>query len=317
MSEDPKKWEITIDIMMIIGKYLEENKDFINIMKLNKKFKELVEMYKMNPISDPSLFPNIQTQHFYKEEDVINKKNGLYQYIYWCLTNQTVLENKNDNDIFKNVELVDVRDSSVDSVEYENNTPYVDNEGVSTIPEGINKIEDYYYCDCDWITKINLPSTLREIGESAFERTGIKEIIIPDSVTKIGINCFNDCELTKVQLSYNLVDIGASAFMDTRIISITLPEGITIIREKTFCQCRSLSEINLPSSLIRIDNEVFCETKIEEIFIPPGVTYIGDLCFDDCEYLKILYIPENIKLGKNVFRGTNLKGIKHYNRLIK
>ena len=51
--------EITIDIMMIIGKYLENNQDYINIMKLNKKYKELVLMYKYNPISNISLFNNI------------------------------------------------------------------------------------------------------------------------------------------------------------------------------------------------------------------------------------------------------------------
>ena len=32
-KEIKEKWEITIDIMMIIGKYFEENIDFINAMK--------------------------------------------------------------------------------------------------------------------------------------------------------------------------------------------------------------------------------------------------------------------------------------------
>ena len=32
-KEKKEKWEITIDIMMIIGKYFEENIDFINAMK--------------------------------------------------------------------------------------------------------------------------------------------------------------------------------------------------------------------------------------------------------------------------------------------
>ena len=67
MTENYKKWEITLDLMIIIGKYFEENKEFINVIKLNKKFKDLLECYKYNPISDYKLFPNIQTQHFYKE----------------------------------------------------------------------------------------------------------------------------------------------------------------------------------------------------------------------------------------------------------
>ena len=64
--------QLTIDFIMIVGKYFEGSNDFINVMKVCKKYEELVSMYKFNPISDISLFENIQTQHFYKKED---KKN--------------------------------------------------------------------------------------------------------------------------------------------------------------------------------------------------------------------------------------------------
>ena len=36
-----EKWEITIDSMMIIGKYFESNKDFICVMKANRKYRQL------------------------------------------------------------------------------------------------------------------------------------------------------------------------------------------------------------------------------------------------------------------------------------
>ena len=96
------KWEITIDFMMIIGKYFESNKDYINVMKVNKKYQQLVSMYHFNPISDISLFENIQTQHFYKIQDINNKKHGLYQYIYW-FKYAKFLRSKKDNEIFKDI----------------------------------------------------------------------------------------------------------------------------------------------------------------------------------------------------------------------
>ena len=55
------KWEITIDVMMIIGKYFKSNNDYINIMKVNKKYHDLVEMYHFNPINDIYLFSKMQT----------------------------------------------------------------------------------------------------------------------------------------------------------------------------------------------------------------------------------------------------------------
>ena len=77
MTEDKHKYELTVDFIMIVGKYFRSSNDFINVMKVCKKYKELVLMYKFNPISDISLFENIQTQHFYHKEYVKNKKKWI------------------------------------------------------------------------------------------------------------------------------------------------------------------------------------------------------------------------------------------------
>ena len=47
--------------MMIIGKYFKSNNDYINVMKVNKKYHDLVEMYHFNPTSDCKLFKNMKT----------------------------------------------------------------------------------------------------------------------------------------------------------------------------------------------------------------------------------------------------------------
>ena len=77
------KWDIDIYSMMIIGKYFDNNNDFINIMKLCKKYQQLTSMYHYNPISECELFGNIETQFFYKEQDRNNKKGNLNSYIYF------------------------------------------------------------------------------------------------------------------------------------------------------------------------------------------------------------------------------------------
>ena len=62
------KWEITIDVMMIIGKYFKSNNDYINVMKVNKKYHDLVKMYHFNPINDYELFSKMQTQPIYTNQ---------------------------------------------------------------------------------------------------------------------------------------------------------------------------------------------------------------------------------------------------------
>ena len=69
-------------------------------MKVCKKYDELVLMYKFNPISDISLFEKTETQHFYNKEDIKNKKDGMYQYIYWFKDDE-LNKNRKDNEIIK------------------------------------------------------------------------------------------------------------------------------------------------------------------------------------------------------------------------
>ena len=91
--ETPKvKWEMTIDAMLIIGRYFQSNNDFINSMKVCKRYNELVRMYHFNPISEWELFENIETQYLYKPED--EKKQGMYQYVYWYRPNKVLETNE-------------------------------------------------------------------------------------------------------------------------------------------------------------------------------------------------------------------------------
>lgn len=66
-----KDYRITNDFMIIVGKYLEEQRDYVNLMKVCKEYQYLAEIYKFNPIVEPnvniddSLFPNVQTPSFY------------------------------------------------------------------------------------------------------------------------------------------------------------------------------------------------------------------------------------------------------------
>ena len=66
--------------MMIIGKYFKTNNEYINVMKVNKKYHDLTSMYHFNPISDYELFINMETQYLYDKNDI--KKEGMYQYVY-------------------------------------------------------------------------------------------------------------------------------------------------------------------------------------------------------------------------------------------
>ena len=58
----------------------KSNNYYINIMKLNKKYNDLIEMYYFNLINDYELFINIEIQLLYDCKD--KKKEGTNQYVY-------------------------------------------------------------------------------------------------------------------------------------------------------------------------------------------------------------------------------------------
>jgi len=92
-------YNLSIDYLMIVGKYFKTNRDFINLMKVNKQYKDLALMYHFNPIGDTSLFENMETQHFYNKDDVKNKEANKYQYIYH-FGDKELQQNKKANEIF-------------------------------------------------------------------------------------------------------------------------------------------------------------------------------------------------------------------------
>ena len=77
------KWEIDNKLMVTIGRYFKSNNDYINVMKVNKKYQALTSEYMFNPISETTLFKHMKEQHFYKFADKKNRISNMECYIYW------------------------------------------------------------------------------------------------------------------------------------------------------------------------------------------------------------------------------------------
>ena len=79
-----------------------------------------------------------------------------------------------------------------------------------------------------------IPNTVTEIGERAFfcRSEELEEVVIPDSVKKIGKNAFCAC---------------------ADLANVVIPDSVTEIGSGAFDECYSLSEIHLPASLRKLD----------------------------------------------------------------
>lgn len=94
-----------------------------------------------------------------------------------------------------------------------------------------------------------IPDTVTELGEEAFSRSKLSQVVIPESVKNIPKDCFEFC---------------------SNLQSISLPEGLTEIGLAAFDYCRSLSEVKLPLSLRFIDRYAFRDCEVLKSVIIPN-----------------------------------------------
>ena len=110
-------------------------------------------------------------------------------------------------------------------------------------------------------------------GKAFYARTGLKEVVIPDTVTTIGGSAFYECS-------------GLSAVM--------IPDSVTDIDDYAFCMCSSLKSITIPDFVTRIGKMAFTASGLTSVTIPAFVEEIGDWAFGTCLSLtKIEVSPEN------------------------
>lgn len=99
-----------------------------------------------------------------------------------------------------------------------------------TLPEGLKEIGDSAFSGSA-LEHINIPSTVKRIGKSAFFKCEkLKEINLPNSITRIEESTFGNCvELTKFTVPDSVTRIDNNAFEGCKFERTSLPETVTYI----------------------------------------------------------------------------------------
>ena len=140
------------------------------------------------------------------------------------------------------------------------------------IPEGVTRIGSSAFYNCKSLTEMVIPKSVENIGSSAFYGSGITEIDIPLSVTRMN-SAFNESNIKKVNLDKNISAIPDGAFRGaSRLTDIVLPKGLKTIGEHAFDGTASLTSVELPDTLTTIGSDAFRNSGVEELYIPASVS---------------------------------------------
>ncbi|MGM9785018.1 MAG: leucine-rich repeat protein, partial [Candidatus Cryptobacteroides sp.] len=150
--------------------------------------------------------------------------------------------------------------------------------GSLILPEGLKYISGFYGTK---ITNVHFPSTLEEIGSTAFQecKSLMTEISLPQSLKVIGNSAFSASAISgNLVLPDELESIGDWAFFNCQALkgSLTIPNRVKVISSYAFCNCGFTGTLTLPAGLVEIQGNAFQSTKFKgELNIPSTVTTIG------------------------------------------
>ncbi len=186
------------------------------------------------------------------------------------------------------------------------------------------------------LSTCHIKESTKWIGPRAFMNcTRLTSVIIPNSVTSIGIGAFSGCTnlpiidniryadtylveaIDKSLSTYAIKEgtkwIGYNAFYGcTSLASITIPNSVTSIGDRAFYGCTSLTSVTIPNGVTSIGEYAFMNcTSLASVTIPNSVTSIGSSAFYDCTSLASVTIPNSVtSIGGSAFYGcTSLASI--------
>ena len=131
---------------------------------------------------------------------------------------------------------------------------------------------------------LTLNEGIEYIGSRAFFDSGIVDLVIPDSVTEMGIRAFYGCDKMK---------------------TLTIGSGLTEIPDFAFYGCTSLEEVHLSNGTRTIGKQAFQNcTALTTLDLGDTVNTIGNAAFLGCTSLVNLELPGSLAtIGNHAFRG--------------
>lgn len=130
--------------------------------------------------------------------------------------------------------------------------------GKYIIPEGTKFVyAQAFQNSC--LSEVVFPTSCKSIGEAAFNYSKVEVVVLPEGLTAIRANLFEECgELQEVKIPSTLTEISKEAFRGCRKLgNVELPEGLTTIGDEAFRACKSFTEIVIPASVKRIGEKAF------------------------------------------------------------
>lgn len=178
------------------------------------------------------------------------------------------------------------------------------------------------YVNCNSLTNVVIPDSVEKIGAYAFVGHDFTTIKLPNQIKEIGQGAFYYCRsLKNIELPDSLEILDRNVFENCESLqSVKLSNSLKKIEARTFKYCKSLQNIELPDSIEEIGKGAFeakagyenSSSSLKNVKLSNSLKKIGDRAFYDCTELESIEIPDSVtEIGVSAFEGTiNLSILK-------
>lgn len=193
----------------------------------------------------------------------------------YLVVGSEILKGNPEGKVYSDVNKLIVKSGQIDATDWEairnmENLVYLDVSGLD-----IEEMPANALYDCWQIERVILPASLKTIQRSAFYRTGVKDLVLPEGLTAI-----ND--------SYNFYDCDS-------LTSIVIPDGVPYLGYECFYSCENLHSVKLPASLAEMGNYCFEYCDLYTLNIPGALKTVGYYGFRYNQNLKKLTFEEGVE----------------------
>ena len=148
------------------------------------------------------------------------------------------------------------------------------------IPEGVTELSDYMFWSCEALTEVTFPNTLE----------------------KVGANCFGHSGLTSVDLG-SVKELGNYSFYYTKLNEVTIPATLEKAGIAAFCNISTLTKATFENGAKDVGNFMFFyDTALSDLTLADSITNVGEYAFGYCVALEKVTMPKSLSsMGDGVF----------------